>query len=407
MNVLVVNCGSSSIKYAVYEMPAGLLASKGIIERIGQDPSWHKVEQGDRKETQEVRIDDHRQGIHLILDGILNGRAGRVPGDGQIDVVGHRVVHGGDIESEAAFIDADIMAIIEKFAPMAPLHNPPDLMAIHAVSERMGDIPQVACFDTAFHHTIPEAAFLYGLPLRFYEAHGVRRYGFHGISHHYVRDLAAESLGRPVDELNMITCHLGNGCSVAAIRAGRCVDTSMGVTPLEGLLMGTRAGDIDPGALFYLIDRGIEPGELRAIMNHESGLLGLSGVSRDMRDILHAIGEGNRHAELALEVFCYRLRKYIGACLAVVGELHALVFTGGIGENTPDVRRRACTDMGHLGIEIDADANTTAVGRQGDISTDRSRARILVVPTNEELAIAANASQLVTGRIAPAIARQA
>lgn len=400
MNVLVVNCGSSSIKYAVYEMPSGKLAGKGIADRIGQEAACLKQEHGDQKETREVEIEDHRQGVHLILDGILGETAGLTPGLGTIDAVGHRVVHGGTIESEAALIDGGIMGVIEKFAPMAPLHNPPDLMAIRTVTERMSGVPQVACFDTAFHQTIPEAAYLYGLPLRFHEQYGVRRYGFHGISHHFVARRAAGLLSRPIEELNAITCHLGNGCSVTAIRRGRSVDTSMGMTPLEGLLMGTRTGDIDPGALFYLMDQGLKVDELRTIMNNESGLQGLSGVSRDMRDILRAESEGNARADLALRVFCYRLRKYIGAYAAVISDLHALVFTGGIGENTPEVRERACADMRHLGIEIDAGRNEAAVGREEDISGLQSRARVLVIPTNEELAIAANTYQLLTGRSA-------
>ncbi len=402
MNVLVINCGSSSIKYAVYAMPSARVASKGVVDRIGQKPSCHTYEHRDRKETQAVEIEDHQQGIGLILDSVLDGKAGLVPG-GVIDGVGHRIVHGGHVESEAAFIDEQVMKVIEKFAPMAPLHNPPDLMAIRAVTERMRGVPQVACFDTAFHQTIPEEAYLYGLPLRLREEYGVRRYGFHGISHHFVAKRAAGILGRPVDKLNAITCHLGNGCSVAAIRNGRSIDTSMGLTPLEGLLMGTRAGDIDPGALLYLIDRGIEPQELWTIMHNESGLLGLSGVSRDMRDILHAVSQGDEKAETALRVFCYRLRKYIGAYVAILGDVHALVFTGGIGENTPEVRRRACADMRHLGIEIDAGKNEATVGREEDISADQSSAKTLVIPTDEELAIAGNTHRLLTDQTAGAV----
>ncbi len=400
MNVLIINCGSSSIKYGVYRMPSGRLAGKGIVDRIGQKPSWLKYEHGDRKEAREVPIEDHRQAVHLILDGILDEKWGLVSDDEKIDAVGHRVVHGGTIESEAALIDDEIMGVIEKFAPMAPLHNPPDLMAIKTVMERMSHVPQVACFDTAFHQTIPEAAYLYGLPLRFHEEYGVRRYGFHGISHHFVAERTAEILALPMEQLNAITCHLGNGCSVTAIRRGRSVDTSMGLTPLEGLLMGTRTGDIDPGVLFYLMDQGLKADELRTIMNNESGLQGLSGVSRDMRDILRAVHEDDKRAVMALDVFCYRLRKYIGAYIAVLGEVHALVFTGGIGENTPEVRERACAGMGHLGIEIDTRRNEAAVDREKDISASESKVKVLVVPTNEELAIAANTYQLLASRLA-------
>ena len=398
MNVLVINCGSSSIKYAVYEMPQAKLLGGGIVDRIGQGPSTLQCEHGGRRQTQRIEANDHSQAVRLILDGIAGDQHKLVPAGGKIDVVGHRVVHGGSIKSEIVFIDDGILGAVAEFAPMAPLHNPPTLAAIRTAMDVMPDIPHVACFDTAFHHTIPDVAYIYGLPARFYGKYGVRRYGFHGISHRFVYARAAHMLGCSPEGFTAVTCHLGNGCSVAAIRDGRSVDTSMGMTPLEGLLMGTRAGDIDPGISLYLLGKGLGADELTSIMNNESGLLGISQVSADMRDVLRAAGQGHKRAELAIQVFCYRLRKYIGAYIAVLGDLHALVFTGGIGENAAEIRRRTCADMGYLGIEIDPETNERTVGWEGDIATGESRARVLVIPTNEELAIADNACRLLAGR---------
>ena len=403
MNVLVINCGSSSIKYAVYEMPRKRLLAKGTVDRIGQEGSVHTFEREGREQSQEVEAADHRQGVHLILDSALNDGSGRALDHLRIDAVGHRVVHGGHMEDEAVLIDEDVIGRIETFSSMAPLHNPPILAVIRAAMEVLSDVPHAACFDTAFHHTIPEIAYTYALPLEFYRQHEVRRYGFHGISCHSVSEGAAEMLGRPVDELNAVICHLGSGCSITAICHGRSIDTSMGMTPMEGLVMGTRAGDIDPGILFYLTGRGIDARELEATMNHKSGLLGLSGVSPDMRDILDAAHEGDNRARLAVDVFCYHLKKYIGAYIAIVGAIQAIIFTGGIGENSVEVRQKACADMRHLGIEIDARKNETAVHRDVDIAAEGSRIRVLVIAADEELMIAEDTFRLAITRTGAAV----
>jgi acetate kinase len=400
MNVLVINCGSSSIKYGAYDMPGGQLLGRGMVNRIGQGPSTFKYESAGEERTQQVRVQDqdHDQAVRLVLETILDAGRRLVPGGQGIDVVGHRIVHGGDMEEEAALIDQDLLERVDDFSAMAPLHNPPTLTAIQTAMSILNRVPQVACFDTAFHRTVPEVAYTYALPWNICRQHGVRRYGFHGISFRFVCRRAAEMLHRPVEQLNAIVCHLGSGCSVAAIRGGRSIDTSVGMTPLEALVMGTRAGDVDPGVLFYLMDKGIDAWDLETLMNEQSGLLGVSGISADMRDLCQAARQGEARAKLAVDVFCYHLKKYIGAYMAIIDELHAVVFTGGIGENAAAVRRGTCEDLRHLGIEIDPGKNDTTVGRPGDITTGASRIRVLVVPTNEELAIAAAAHDLVTAQ---------
>jgi len=397
MRVLVINCGSSSVKYGLYVMPERELLGGGIVDRVTQKPSQLRYEYGGDKHACEVKVEGHSGAVRLILDDVLDAKHGLVSEGERIDAVGHRVVHGGDIQNEAALIDADILNRIEKFAPMAPLHDPPSLAAIQTATEVLRDIPHIACFDTAFHCTIPEVAYVYALPLSFYRDYGVRRYGFHGISCRFVAGRAAKMLGRPAEQLNAIICHLGNGCSITAIENGCSIDTSMGMTPLEGLVMGTRAGDLDPGILFYLAEKGIDLEELKKVVNRRSGLLGLSGVSSDMRDVLQASQEGNSNARLAVRVFCYHLKKYISAYMAVIRDLHALVFTGGIGENAVEIRRQTCAGLRHMGIGIDAERNEKAVGTGGDIATDESQIRVLVVPTDEELAIADSTYHLVVG----------
>jgi acetate kinase len=398
MNLLVINCGSSSIKYGAYDVPRGGLLGKGVVDRVGHGPSTFKHEYAGKERTQRVEAQDHGQAVRLILDAILDTGGGLIPGGQPIQAVGHRVVHGGNMEEEAALIDSDLLTRIDEFSAMAPLHNPPSLMAIEQAMSILGWVPHVACFDTAFHRTIPEVAYTYALPWDLCRQHAVRRYGFHGISFRFVCLRAADMLHRPVEELNAIVCHLGSGCSMAAIRRGQSVDTSMGMTPLEGLVMGTRAGDMDPGVLFYLMDKGIDAWDLETIMNEQSGLLGVSGISDDMRDLCRSARQGDARANLAIQAFCYHLKKYIGAYMAVVGELHAIVFTGGIGENAAEVRRDTCKDLQHLGIEIDPGKNDSAVGQPGDIAVDGNPIRVLVVPTNEELAIATATYNLVSAR---------
>ena len=307
----------------------------------------------------------------------------------EIVAVGHRVVHGGEHFTERVLITDEVVAAIEHMAALAPLHNPPALLGIHAALELLPGVPEVAVFDTAFHQTIPRHAFLYALPRELYEKGRIRRYGFHGTSHRYVTARAAELLGKPQDQVNLITCHLGNGASMAAVREGRCVDTTRGLTPLEGLVMGTRCGDIDPAIVFHLarVDN-LSVDQIDKLMNKQSGLIGLSGQSNDVRELLRLKQSGDEHAAIALDVFCYRIKKYIGAFLAVLGRLDALIFTAGIGENSPYVREQTCAGLDGLGISLDVDKNGAADVRDQDVSRDGSRSRILVVPTNEEKLIA-------------------
>jgi acetate kinase len=340
-----------------------------------------------------VEVKDHHRAARVILEALFD--SGPTALRGAVSAVGHRVVHGGGEKREAVRIDDNVISLIEEFTPLAPLHNPCDLAGIRAAMELLPEIPHIACFDTTFHQTIPQAAYRYAVPLKLCQKHDIRKYGFHGISHRAVAERAAEMLGRPRENLNAITCHLGNGCSVAAIRQGASVETSMGMTPLEGLVMGTRSGDTDPGVLFYLLQKGVTSDKLNTVWNKRSGLLGLSGISSDMRDVTRAAMHGDGSAELAVEVFCHRLKKYIGAYLALVGKLDALVFTGGIGENAPEIRSRTCADLDHLGIMTDEKKNEAAIDKEADIGVDGERIRVLVIPASEELAIASAVYRLL------------
>jgi len=322
----------------------------------------------------------------------------------EIGAVGHRVVHGGEEFTDSVIIDERVIASIEKYADLAPLHNPPNLAGILAVQHRLPDITQIACFDTAFHATIPEVAYMYALPYELYQKYHIRRYGFHGISHRYVARRAAALMGRGKYEVNVITCHLGNGCSITAVKEGRSVDTSMGFTPLEGVPMGTRSGDLDPAILFYLADRGYSAQALKTLCNKQSGLLGISGLSNDIRSLLQLADEGSARARLAIDVFCYRIRKYIGAYAAVLEPLDALVFTGGIGENAACLRKQICTGMSQIGIRLDPAANDAAVAQETHISAAESPVKIFVIPTNEQLAIANDTYELA-GRKHPVAAK--
>jgi acetate kinase len=329
-----------------------------------------------------------------ILDGPLASAQG--PGPHQaIGAVGHRVVHGGARFTTAALITDEVIAEIQRLADLAPLHNPPNVTGILAARERLPGIPHVACFDTAFHTSIPEVAYLYALPYALYEKYGIRRYGFHGQSHSFVARRASELLGITASEFNCITCHLGNGCSMTAVRGGRSVDTSMGLTPLEGLIMGTRSGDFDPAILMYLADKGMDNAALNTLCNKESGLLGVSGISNDMRTLAKRAGERDPRAELAVQMFCYRIKKYLGAYLAVLGRTDAIVFTGGIGENSVMVRQLACTGLDSLGVIVDNERNERCPPQPTKISRDDSRVQVLVVPTDEEQAIADQTYELV------------
>jgi len=394
MKVLVINAGSSSIKYQLYEMPDGEVLARGKVEQIGERRSrlTHRCRGEDviREET----VPDHETAMQLILDTLAAPEGGAVRALAEIATVGHRVVHGGEEFTGSVIIDDRVLASIERFVDLAPLHNPHNLVGIRAARHKLPDAAQVACFDTAFHTSIPEVAYMYALPYGLYEKYGIRRYGFHGTSHRYVARRAAAMMGRGKHNVNLITCHLGNGCSITAVRNGRSVDTSMGFTPLEGLVMGTRAGDFDPAIVFYLADKGYDVATINALCNKESGLLGVSGTSNDLRTLEKRVDEGDASAKLAIEIFCYRVRKYIGAYAAVLESLDAVVFTGGIGENATRVRQLTCANLAGIGIELDGAANRAAVGTEACITRPTSKVKVLVIPTNEEQAIARDAYDL-------------
>jgi len=394
MKVLVINAGSSSIKYQLYDMPGEQVLAKGTVERIGDDQSRLTHRCGSETTTRQEPVADHKMAMQRILEILVDARVGAIGQLAEIATVGHRVVHGGEEFTGSMIVDDRVLASIEKFVDLAPLHNPHNLVGIRAAQAKLPGAVQVACFDTAFHTSIPEVAYMYALPYELYERYRIRRYGFHGTSHRYVARRAATLMERDKYRFNTITCHLGNGCSMAAVRNGRSVDTSMGFTPLEGLVMGTRSGDFDPAILFYLADKGYDLAGLNALCNKKSGLLGISGASNDMRTLEQLAQEGNARARLAIEVYCYRVRKYIGAYLTLLNPLHAIVFTGGIGENSPLVRKLICQDLDHVGIRLDLQGNEAEGGRETTINTEDSKVKIMVIPTNEEEAIAGDAFAL-------------
>jgi acetate kinase len=392
--ILVLNCGSSSIKYQLYLMPAGTVLAKGLVEKIGEAGGAYKHSDEGGEQSGKQKAADHREGLNLAVRWLTGSKQPTIKSLSEIKAVGHRVVHGGEKFTGSVVVTPEVEKAIEDFFDLAPLHNPPNLTGIRAARELMPGVPQVACFDTAFHATLPEVAYIYALPYEIYEQYRVRRYGFHGTSHRYVARRAAEMLGLGKYQFNAITCHLGNGCSMAAVAGGKSVDTSMGLTPLEGLVMGTRSGDLDPAITFYLAGKPEYKSlkNIDALLNKKSGLLGVSGVSNDMRTVCQAAAEGNRRAQLAIDIFCYRIRKYLGAYAAVVPKLDAVIFTGGIGENAAPIRAKAVEGLAaNLGIALDARKNAAAVGGQeADVSAADSRVHVLVVPTNEEKAIAAD-----------------
>lgn len=395
MKILVLNCGSSSAKYQLYDMPAGTVLAKGQVERIGRPEARCSQKCGDREIEQTCQAGNHDEAFGVIVRMLLDPAKGAIKSVKEIEACGHRVVHGGEAVSGAVRIDDKLESLIESFSDLAPLHNPPNLTGIRAARKALGDIPQVASFDTAFHQTIPETAYRYALPHELYEKYRIRRYGFHGTSHRYVTQRAAAMLGLPLEKLRAITCHLGNGCSITAVNAGKSVDTSMGLTPLEGLVMGTRPGDIDPGIIFYLTRKGYAPDQVDKLLNTQSGLLGLSGASNDMRDLEDKAIAGDARAKLALEVFAYRIRKYIGAYLAVLNGADAIVFTGGIGENRVRMRHRVLEHMDALGVVLDDGKNSAVRAQEAEIQAAESRVKVLVIPTNEERSIALDTYALV------------
>lgn len=397
MKILVLNCGSSSIKYKLFDMESNTVIAQGGIEKIGLKGSFLKfpLTNGD-KVVLEGEILEHQSGIEYILGVLTSEKYGCIKSLKEIDAVGHRVVHGGEKFNSSVPINDEIIKEMEACIELAPLHNPPNLAGIYAVKELMGDIPQVGVFDTAFHQTMPAKAYMYGLPYSLYEKYAIRRYGFHGTSHRYVSHRCCEILGVPYEKQRIISCHLGNGGSIAAIKDGGSVDTSMGMTPVEGLLMGTRAGDLDAGVISFIMEKeNIGPQTINTLVNKHSGLLGLSGVSSDMREVQSAMRAGNERSKLAFDVFEYRIKKYIGSYAAALGGVDILVFTGGIGENHAITREIVCTDMEFMGIELDKDKNNQAIGEEGIISTENSKVTVMVVPTDEEFMIASDTMDII------------
>ncbi len=396
MIVLVINAGSSSVKYQVFNAETKEVLAKGLVERIGMSGAILTHKPTDRKEVRlSGEILDHKMAIEYVVSILLSKNHGVIKDKSEIDAVGHRVVHGGEAFSSSVLISEEVMAEIRACIDYAPLHNPPNLKGINAVKSLLPDVPQVAVFDTAFHQKMPKYAFLYGLPYTLYRRHGIRRYGFHGTSHRFVSNRAAEIMGQPLENLKLITAHLGNGASISAIQNGRSVDTSMGFTPLEGLLMGTRCGDMDPAIILQIMHKEeLTVNDANILMNKHSGLQGISGISSDMREIEEEYEESSR-AKLAHDMFTYRLKKYIGAYAAAMGGVDGIVFTGGIGENSEMVRKHALEGLDYMGIELDEAKNKERLKEERDISAKNSQVRIMVIPTNEELVIALDTKRIV------------
>lgn len=401
MIVLVVNAGSSSLKYQLIDMSNEQALARGIAERIGQKGS-SLTHQATGKEKVKTRADipDHQAAMRLAFEAMTDPKTGAIKDVSEITAIGHRVVHGGESFSDSVVINQEVMETISRLSELAPLHNPPNFMGIQAAMKIMPEGPQIAVFDTAFHQTIPRHAYVYALPYELYKEHGIRRYGFHGTSHKYVASRARKILEArdiPREKQRIVTCHLGNGVSFTAVKGGKSVDTSMGLTPVEGLVMGTRCGDIDPAIIPYLEKNlGYSADDIDDLINKKSGLLGVSGVGNDMRDIEARAAEGHERSKLALEIFCYRAAKYIGAYAAAMGGLDAIVFTAGIGEHSPPIRERICAGLGFMGVEIDKEKNA-GCHTECDISAGETGARVLVIPTNEELAIARETVHVVSG----------
>jgi acetate kinase len=402
MKILVINCGSSSLKYQLLDMTTSTALASGLIERIGEPRGLltHTNHPGTEGETQikrEEPIADHAAGMRLVQELLADPEAGVVADASDIQAVGHRVVHGGEAFRSSTKIDQEVMAAIEKTIPLAPLHNPANLMGIRVARELLPDAPQVAVFDTAFHQTMPAHAYHYALPYEYYEELGVRRYGFHGTSHKYVAEQAAGLLERPLEELNLVTAHLGSGASICAIEKGRSIDTSMGMTPLGGVMMGTRGGDLDPGVLMYIAEqKGYSVAEIDRVLQKESGLKGICG-SNDMRDIHARAAEGDERARLALDMFIHRIRQYMGAYFFVLGNVDALVFTAGIGEHDPLTREKCCEGLEPFGVLLDREKNQTGRGEARDTGKPDSPVKIFVIPTNEELEIARQTVEVLKG----------
>lgn len=400
MKVLVLNCGSSSIKYKLYDMNGQKELASGGIEKIGLPDSFLKFTLSDGSKqviTQEIK--EHTAGIELILKTLTDAKYGAIKSLDQIDAVGHRVVHGGDKFCSSVVINQEVIDKIEECVDLAPLHNPANLKGIYAIQKILPKVPQVAVFDTSFHQTMPPYAYIYALPYDYYEKYGVRRYGFHGTSHRYVAKRGCEFLGIDLENSRIITAHIGNGGSITAIKNGKSIDTSMGMTPVEGLMMGSRSGSVDPGVLTYLMEKeNLSTRQINDIINKKSGLVGVSGVSSDMRDIENAIEQGNERARLAMDMYFYYILKYISGYIAVLGGVDAIIFTGGVGENQPIMRKYVCDSLAFLGVDFNNELNDRIKGRETELTFPNSKVRVAVIPTNEELAIAIDTEELVEGK---------
>ena len=397
MKILVLNCGSSSIKYALYDMDSKTVMTSGGAERVGLDGAFVKVKLANGEKKQIMHdIPEHTEGVKFIFSLLTDPEIGVIKDLKEIDAVGHRMVHGGEKFNKSVLLTDEVLKVFEACTDLAPLHNPANLKGVRAVQELMPGLPQVGVFDTAFHQTMPKEAYMYAIPYELYEKYGVRRYGFHGTSHRYVSQRVCEYLGVKAEGKKIITCHIGNGGSIAAVKDGKCVDTSMGLTPLEGLMMGTRSGDIDGGAVTFIEKKlGLDADGMSNLLNKKSGLLGVSGISSDMREIFSANEAGNERAKLAFDMYCYRIRKYVGSYAAARNGCDIMVFTAGVGENQADMRQRVCEGLSFMGVEIDVDKNNTVHGEEAVISTPESKVTVVVIPTDEELMIASDTMALL------------
>ncbi|MBP5165319.1 MAG: acetate kinase [Lachnospiraceae bacterium] len=396
MNVLVINCGSSSLKYQVIDSVSEQVLAKGLCERIGIDGRLTYQKAGSEKEITDKPMPTHKEAISLVLSALTNDKTGALKNLSEIGAVGHRIVHGGERFTKSCVIDDEVLKGVEEVSDLAPLHNPANIIGINACRELMPNTPMVGVFDTAFHQTMPEKAYMYGLPYSYYENYKVRKYGFHGTSHSFVSKRAAELEGKAYEQVKTIVCHLGNGASICAVKNGKSVDTSMGLSPLEGLIMGTRSGDIDPSVIEFIAKKeDLSISDVLTILNKKSGVEGISGVSSDFRDLVAAEGKGNKRASLALSMFSYSVAKYIGSYAAAMNGVDVIAFTAGIGENTPSVREDVCGYLGFMGVDIDEKVNVNVHGEEKLISSAASKVKVYVIPTNEELAIARETVSLV------------
>ena len=400
MKILVLNCGSSSIKYQLFDMESKSVLAKGGIEKIGLEGSFLKLTQPDgEKVTLTKDIPEHTTGVRFIISVLTGEKYGVIKSINEIDAVGHRMVHGGEKFSSSVLLTDEVMKDFEACNDLAPLHNPANIKGVNAVKDIAPEMPQVGVFDTSFHQTLPDYAYIYGIPYELYEKYGIRRYGFHGTSHRYITKRVCEMLGVKPEEKKIITCHIGNGGSIAAVKNGKCVDTTMGLTPLEGLMMGTRSGDIDPGAIPFIMEKLQLDGKgLSDLLNNKSGVLGVSGVSSDMREVEAAAASGNKRAELANTIYFYRIKKYIGAYAAAMGGVDIIAFAGGVGENQYPCREAALEGLEFIGVELDKELNKKSRGEEVILSTPESKVKVVLVPTDEELMIASDTYEIVSAK---------